>query len=309
MHDVKVAAPTQRTSNAALGVSNGVGDTAVTPSALFVAAMAEELGLDESSAARRTRRQLQRLTNWAVGRGIPLDRELILDPDTIERFTELGMGAELSRATYRAVLRRVAPLLTRTAPWEPRRPVVARRQVAPPYTGEEIELLRGDAGRQSTPKRRRAARALLALGLGAGLDGRWVAIVAAKDVSRRGGAVLVTVGEPMGRDVVVLRRWEDEVLELADTAGDEFLVGGHSRSRRRTGHITEELSVPTGHPRLAPARLRSTWLLRHLEAGTRLPELCRAAGLESATVLSDLLPLVCPLDDDRARSLLRLSES
>ena len=63
--------------------------------------------------------------------------------------------------------------------------------------------------------------------------------------------------------------------------------------------------VPTGHPRLAPARLRSTWLLTHLIAGTRLPELCRAAGLQGVTVLSDLLDLVKPLSAEAARAMLR----
>ena len=66
-----------------------------------------------------------------------------------------------------------------------------------------------------------------------------------------------------------------------------------------------KLIVPTGHPKLAPARLRSTWLVTHLRAGTRLPELCRAAGLQGATVLSDLLEQVDPLDIDTARTMLR----
>ena len=77
-----------------------------------------------------------------------------------------------------------------------------------------------------------------------------------------------------------VRDWEDELIELVARAGDEFLVGGYSTSTRRTGHLTERQLLPTGHPRLVPARLRSTWLLTHLRAGTRLPELCRAAAWE-----------------------------
>ena len=60
-----------------------------------------------------------------------------------------------------------------------------------------------------------------------------------------------------------------------------------------------------GHPRPAPARLRSTWLLTHLVMGTRLPELCRAAGLLGVTVLSDLLEHVEPLNNERAAAMLR----
>ena len=45
--------------------------------------------------------------------------------------------------------------------------------------------------------------------------------------------------------------------------------------------------------------------MAHLEAGTRLPELCRAAGLEGVTVLSDLLELIEPLNDASALAMLR----
>jgi hypothetical protein len=271
----------------------------------FVAAMAVELGLEDTPADRRTARQLRRLSDWATGEGLPLDREVILDPDTVERFVEVGLAGYRSRATYRAVLRRVGPLLTKRAPWEPRPPSVARRQVAPPYTDDEVQLLRADALDQPTAPRRRAARALLALGLGTGLDGRWVTRVAAADVTQSAAGVLVRVGEPSARCVVALAEWEDELAELRATAGDEFLVGGTSTSTRRTGHLTEGLAVPTGHPRLAPARSRSTWLVTHLRAGTRLPELCRAAGLQGVTVLSDLLEAVEPLAEPEATAMLR----
>jgi hypothetical protein len=109
----------------------------------------------------------------------------------------------------------------------------------------------------------------------------------------------------MARNVVVLADWEGAVQELAFTSCDEFLVGGRSLSKNRTGHLVGDLFVPTGHPRLAPARLRSTWLLGHLDAGTRLPELCKAAGIKGATVLSDLLGYLYAVDDERAHAMLR----
>ena len=283
-----------------------VTDTdAATPVAWFVDAMATELCLSTSPADRRTRRQLRRLSDWATGEGLPLDREVILDPDTVERFVQVGLAGDRSRATYRAVLRRVGPLLTKRAPWELRPASVARRQVAPPYTAEEVQLLRTDALDQPTAPRRRAARALLALGLGAGLDGRWATRVASQDVTQTSSGVRVRVEEPAERSVVALADWEGELVALGETAGDEFLVGGRSLSSRRTGHLTAQLVVPTGQPPLTPARLRSTWLLTHLAAGTRLPELCRAAGLRGITVLSDLLVLVEALDDEAGAAMLR----
>jgi hypothetical protein len=237
--------------------------------------------------------------------GMSLDTEVVLDPDTIERFVAEGLAEERSRATYRAVLRRIGPLLTTRAPWEPPPRTIARRQVAAPYKAEELDLLRVDARRQSTGHKSRAARALLALGAGAGLDGRWVTRVAESDVSDDGLGLLVHVGEPAARAVLVLAGWEEEVRELAATAGGEFLVGGLSRSRNRAGTLTASLEVPPGHPRLSAARLRSTWLLWHLRVGTRPPELAASAGLQGVTVLSDLLVNVPRMTEADTRHMLR----
>jgi len=267
--------------------------------------MGSELELGENSADKRTLRQLRRLSDWATSEGMPLDREVILDPDTIERFVEVGLAEDRSRATHRSVLRRVGPLLTKAAPWTPRPVAVPRRQLVAPYNDEEVELLRRDALLQPTESRLRAAKALLALGLGAGLDGRWVTLVRAGDVGRRGSAVTVRVDEPAAREVTVLGTWEAEVLELAQSAGTAYLVGGRSVSSNRTSHLTETLLVPTGHPRLLPARLRSTWLAGHIARGTRLPELLRAAGVKGADVCNDLLGFVEAMDDDEARAMLR----
>ncbi len=271
----------------------------------LLAQWSDDSASSRSASACRTVRVLARLAEWAHGEGLSLDPEVLLDPDTVERFIEGGLAHDRSRATYRSVLRRVGPLLTERAPWEPRPAAVPRRQVAPPYSDREVEQLRSDASRQPTAYRQRAARALLALGLGAGLDGRWVTRVAAGDVERRDGVAAVRVGEPSPRAVPVLRTWEAEVLELVATAGDEYLVGGHSTARNRASSLTERLVIPRGHPRLSASRLRSTWLLWHLNAGTRLPELAAAAGLQGVTVLSDLLAFVEPMPQARALTMLR----
>lgn len=271
----------------------------------FAASLLARLELRDSPSSRRTQRLLVRLAEWGFGEGLPLDAEVLLDPDTVERFVQFGLDGERSAATYRSVLRRIGPLLTDHAPWEPRPHTLARRQVAPPYAPQEVEMLRSDGHDQPTAARRRGAHALLALGLGAGLDGRWAAKVRSADVRRRSGVVTVSVGAPSPRSVAVLAQWEDEVVHLATMAGDEFLVGGRSISRNRAGAIAASLVVPPGHPRLSAPRLRSTWLVWHLRAGTRLAELAAAAGLQGITVLSDLLAYVSPGDEVTAARMLR----
>jgi hypothetical protein len=176
----------------------------------FVVEYAAALRLRDGASARRIVRVLASLAAWAAGEGLPLDVEVVLDPDTVERFVAVGLADDRSRATYRAALRRVGPRLTRRAPWEAKAPTVARRKVALPYTIDEIRGLRDDALAQPSAGRVRAARALLALGAGAGLDGRWVARVTARDITSS-HAVMVRVGDPAGRVVPVLAPWEDDV--------------------------------------------------------------------------------------------------
>ena len=53
---------------------------------------------------------------------------------------------------------------------------------------------------------------------------------------------------PMARVVPVLARWEADVLELAATADDEFLVGGYSTSRNRASALTASLRSPLDIP-------------------------------------------------------------
>jgi len=246
---------------------------------------------------------LRRLAAWCRTEGIPLEVETVLDPDTVERFVTLGMAKGPAQGTYRSLLRRLGPMLTRHAPWEPRSKPVSRRHIAAPYTAREIELLRADAEHQSTPARRQAAAALIALGAGAGLDGRWALDVVGDDVSARDEIICVRAGQ---RIVPVLADFEDDILRLARLApGNEPLVGCRPRGRNRANNLTARIALGSATPPLSLSRLRSTWLVTHLRLGTRLPELARAAGLAGITVLSDLLAEIEPLDEAEAARMLR----
>jgi hypothetical protein len=263
------------------------------------------LGPAGQAIAARYARVLTRISAWCLEQGLPLDLEVVLDPDTVERFTSMGLTNDVSRGTYRADLRRIGPRLTTKAPWVPSPEAVSRRQVAVPYLSEELVALQHDAAHQSTSSLRRAARALIALGAGAGLDGRWATRVRGADVIREDCAILVRVGAPLPRLVSVVATHEAELVDLATEARDEFIVGGRSLARNRAGELASRIEVSHGTPRLSAARLRSTWLVHHLSIGTRLPELTMAAGLSGATVLSDLLVYVPPLSTEAARRLLR----
>jgi len=68
-----------------------------TPTERFTDEVLLELNVRDSPAGKRRRRLIIRLVQWTTAQGIPLERELIFDPDTIERFVEVGLARDRSR--------------------------------------------------------------------------------------------------------------------------------------------------------------------------------------------------------------------
>lgn len=236
----------------------------------------------------------------------------VLDPYTINQYAAALKKADPSVGTYQSLLRHVGRLLNPAAPWEVREPVNTR-DVAAPYSEEELRLLERDIPRNE-PVRARAGEGLLVLGLGAGLDGRWVAKARKEDVldldprdPLLGRGILVS-----GRLVPVLAKYEArlDALMTATPAGG-LLVGGIAQNKNASSDICDRLQLAPGTPRVNCGRLRSTWLVTHLTLGSRTPELAEAAGVVGLTTFSDLLEFVPPPSKDirsaqlAARQMLR----
>lgn len=233
---------------------------------------------------------LSQLAAWSRERGTPLDVELVLDPTNVEQFTDsLRRGS--SRGDYRAALRRAGRALTRTAPWDDAPAAVTQRQVAAPYSADDVARLEVDAANQHTAERRQAFAAFLALGLGAGLDGRWAGQVRARDVREIDGRVVIEVGEPAPRLVPVRERHAAQLLAIAADAGEGLLITGEP-TRNRVNHVRRQLTVSERSPGLDLGRLRATWIVAQLEARTQVTALVAAAGVAGLTTFSDLLEFV-----------------
>ncbi len=257
-------------------------------------------------AAKRLTRVLTKITSWCVDEGIRLDIESVLDPDAVERYCNEAVGGSPSSvATVRSELRRLGRALTAKAPWEQPAPAYVRTKLSRPYSESELALIDRDLARQSTPSRIYSARVMFDLGLGAGLDGRWNTKIRGSDVRSDGDDVLISVPPPAPRTVVVRSSFSTAILECARAAGDGPLVGRSVNHKNSANFIARAVVIDGGRIQFEPGRLRSNWLVAHLEARTQIGTLMEAAGLSTVWWLRDLRSFVRPLLESDARRQLR----
>jgi hypothetical protein len=243
---------------------------------------------------------------WIDREGYPVTVSCLGDRTLVERYVSslVDEVPDSTRATRRAVLRRVARRLDPNP--SPAPESIAYRRVKPPYEGWEIARYLGAAEAQPTEARRRSARAVLALGLGCGLDRVDLAWVRGTDISVSRAGVKVSVGGgPRPRQIASLNNYAELLRECARTAGERLMIGGATLGRHNvTTPGLDRLADDRSIPRLVPARLRSSWLVHHLNLATPLAVLLPAAGLKSSRSLDDLLEYARPIPDpDRERML------
>lgn len=236
----------------------------------------------------RLLRSASMLANFCDERGIALTPDTALHPDTVAYFVEVALAGSKSAREYRGELHYLAKHNTLKAPWRPEQRLPGRKYPLA-YSLAELTSLRLLARSQPTDLKRQAARAFLALGLGVGADGGWVARVGPEHVCEVGGALGVRVPD-QDRFVPAWPAYVDELRDLAATVPTECLVGKASTSPNRVSSLVRQLHVPPGQVALSPSRLRATWKLEHLLAGTPLPYLLDLAGVQSLRGVESLLP-------------------
>jgi integrase len=231
--------------------------------------------------------------------GLPLKREQIFRISVVDRFASVeadSYATAASRNTIRSRLLRMAEVLH---PEQTERPLRALGASDPtrPYSTEEVIALRSWARSQRTEQRRRDAEALLALGLGAGLSGREILNVRVADIRRVSGGVDVGVGGERPRRVPVLREWERALLDRADADDTKAWAFRAGHTTENPNLITDFVSRSRGRIQLQARRMRTTWIVHHLNAGTPAVALIRAAGVNSLAALDRFLPFAEPADE------------
>ena len=266
------------------------------------------VGLGSPSTAQRSLSVLAAFGAWALRQGHTVDAALLANAALIDQYVESQAGgmADSSRATRRSILRRVAG---RIDPAPVSAPEAIRYQgLRPPYTAGEVARYFQLAQAQASQARWFATHAALALGLGCGIDRVDLAWIRGVDLDvAPDGAVQVTVaGGSRPRTVTALEDYAPLLQECAEHAGPSLLIGGAilGQSSRAATVLTRLAADKTLEP-VQQSRLRSTWVVRHLDLGTPLSVLLAAAGMRSGRSLEHLLPHTAPVDEARARLLLR----
>ena len=220
-----------------------------------------------------------------------------------------------TRSSVRTVLRRVV----RNVAGTPTPERIGHQPVQPPYAPAECAAMVRLARNQPTGARRRALSAVVALGLGAGLDARDQRRVAPEDVSRvdvgDGTTVtVVAVRGPRPRTVVMRQAYVGLLAEAValhaeqGRAASAPLFGLVESRHNVVCAVTGSSVTATGRGvEVSAARLRATWLVAAMCAPVPLAMLLNAAGLRSARTLADLLAYCPPpaqADTDRVLAAL-----
>lgn len=247
---------------------------------------------------------------WASNdRGLPPDVESIFTPDNIAFYVGTAVKDEYTVATRQRLHRQletVGRAVTRRAPFEapPRRERAHRLRA--PYTNEEVALLSADAENQATEFRTRAFRGLLWVGMGTGLSGDDQTRITGSSFYRSDGLLWVDVparDQVPARTIAVHREWADRVADLAATYPEEPLAGTPRTGRTRVGSafvatLTRSFTYGLRTPPLVPGRIRTTWGVHQIVAGTPISVVARAMGYKHMKSLGDLLDQLPPASDD-----------
>lgn len=232
---------------------------------------------------------------WAEDEGVELHAERLFQPDRVERYIGVRRSAATrrTRANERAVLRRVGRTATTTAPWpaEPQ-PFQGHVHLKAPYSTDEVKAFWRAVDHQATDHRRRVLRAMLLLGLGAGLKPREVLECTASQVKseRASGLTAVFLSD---RTVPVINTYAEGLRGLCREFPEGPLVGHWNRNRRDpfTG-LRRGIEIPGHLPTLTAPRLRTTWMATVLQHDLRISEFMVIAGTVSSKSLECIAPYV-----------------
>ena len=243
---------------------------------------------------------------WCVNaQGWPLQTDVIFSRQAIDLYCtqESPARSEGTRRNYRAILMRVSEVVAPEEHPDAMTPL-ARKRVAEPYSASEIAEFSLWALGQVTGEKRRRAMLMLVLCAGAGLRPSDVSTIYPDDVLVDELGIILTIHGTTPRTVPLLHPWEEWMAAILEQVPSDVPIWGPTNTVRASNLLSNFTQYTVGQ-RPRSDRLRATWIVTHLRAGTRIKELTRALGVEKFENLPRYLEHVQALDGVSYRAQLR----
>ena len=240
---------------------------------------------------------VSRLAVWTTETAcLPLERNIVFSGRHIETFTARQM-AGLSPVVARAERLRLLRIAGELHSFDPvRRGAGKKPRPNPfaPYSPAAMVRFRSQAATRSTALRRHNWLVLLALAAGCALTTAEIMHLKVEDVDSTADGVIVTVTGASPRTVVCLVDWEDDVTRLLrGPLVSDYLFVKDERPNDAVAYVKKFLnSTAKGREFPTVERLRSTWIVGHLEARTPIVALAQALGVKTFSTFERLAPFV-----------------
>ncbi|WP_210503352.1 site-specific integrase [Nocardioides xinjiangensis] len=280
--------------------------------ALFIAPQPIEKGWVGSSLSIVTR-----LVRFLSEENAPLTREHAFSQRSLNRFNHVHMANHADDGTqryYESRLNLIAAAL-KGVTYRDKKNQPARSKDVPvtPLTPAQEAALYVWATGVRSPKRRRRMTAMLATGLGVGMQTGEFMEARRRDVEITDSGVhvrITNIHNGAERTVTCRRVWEDVLRDLCKDLAPEALLmepsrttlmseGSHNSMVSRTQNETEPPEW------INQRRLRLTWQVRLLEAGVPIPTIMKAADVVTTDALTRLMLYVTPQTEADASASLR----
>jgi integrase len=250
-----------------------------------------------------------RLAVWATRvAGLPLERQAVFQRETIAKFIVRGCAhfKPATQGNMRSQLLRMSEVLLDRHSVPRRLKPLKAADPSRPYSDRELVSLRNWADGQSTPSRRANANILMSAGAGAGLTASEIGELRTTDVQIDTAGVQLIVRGERPRTVPVLAEWESAfALRVGDLRSGSYLFReNHSQFYP---NLISNFVARSARVGVKPQtqRLRATWVVRHLSAGTPVSALLKAAGVDSLESFTRYVRFVLTLDPELERQVLR----
>jgi len=269
----------------------------------------EAVALAAPLSARDARRLLTPVAQyvaWQWMSGVPLDRQEMFTRPGAKSFirTQTKHLKFKTREHYEWILDQVIAAVVGPRE-EPPKVVSGRAAPVKPYTLAEEHAYRVMVRNQATAHRRQNGEVLLALGFGAGLVAGDIIAITGEHVVQVCDGVEIHVPGPRARVVPVFAEWEAIVLSAATRVGSGRLFLP-SRPELDPGDVSGFITTLQGREsRVSAQRMRSTWILRLLDAGINVNIVLATSGMSTPQSLVPYVQFMSPVPDAEARSAIR----